>query len=475
MRWYALATVVAVFHAIDARAQTTAGGNAAAPRTLRAVVADVAAVSPAAVVRQPVSGTLTLKDAIQRGIEYNLAAMGLTADVERTRADRGVARSAFLPNLSGDASIMSQRVNLAAMGVAFDEPDFTVPGVVGPFKVLDARVRLTQAVYDRAALDTVRAAEGTMRAAALATDDARNRIVLMVGSAYLEAVAARSRLQLAQAQVATAVAVRQKAEQQQAAGLGTPLDLSRARVDELTAQQHLLSLEAEVAKAKIELARMIGMPPGAEYDVASDLPYAPPPPMTLEAAVAQALARPDIAAAAEQLAAAERSRDAARGGRLPSVLVVADVGASQAMSEPARATYMVAGVVRVPIWQGGRAGARVEQASAAVAQRRAEVDDLKARAESEVRRVYVDLRTADGRVGVARESLTLTRETLAYVQRRHDNGLTEDVELARARESVAAAELEYTGSVLAHNAAKLALARAIGRASGDLAPFLLMP
>jgi len=468
---YVLAIAMAVGPAVDGRAQTLA----AAPRSLRAAVADAAAAAAPAAGPQPLSGTLTLKDAIQRGLEYNLAVMGVTADVERTRADHGAARSAFLPNLSGDASITSQRVNLAAMGVAFDLPDVNVPTVVGPFRVLDARLRLTQTVYDRAALEHVRGTEDTTRAATVAADAARNGIVVMVGSAYLDAAAARARLQLARAKADTAASLARKVEQQQNAGLGTPLDGSRTRVEALAAQQQVAASEAELAKAKIDLARLIGVSPGAEYDLSPDLSYAPAPPMTIEQAVTLALARPDITAAADELTAAERALDSARGGRLPSVVVVADVGASQAMSEPTHATYMVAGVLRVPIWQGGRVAARVGQASADVAERRARVDDLKARAEADVRRVYVDLRAADGRVNVARESLTLMRETLAYVQQRFDNGLAEEVDLARARESVAGAEFEVTNSVLAHAAAKLALARAIGRASGDLAPFLLMP
>jgi outer membrane protein TolC len=269
--------------------------------------------------------------------------------------------------------------------------------------------------------------------------------------------------------------VQDKAEQQLAAGLATPLDVSRARLDVLAARQRLETLQAESAKTKIDLARIIGAPTDAGYEIATDVPYSPAPRLPLDEAVAQALTRPEIRAAAEQLAAAERSRDSTRNGRLPSAVVIADLGASQAMSDPVRATYMVAGVLRVPIWQGGRVEARLEQASATVLQRRAQLDDLKARAEAEVRRADLDVRIADGRVSVARESLSVMRDTLAFVQQQSDIGLGEPVGLARARESAAAAQVEYIASVTAHNAAKLALARAVGRAFADLPRFLLLP
>ncbi len=71
----------------------------------------------------------------------------------------------------------------------------------------------------------------------------------------------------------------------------------------------------------------------------------------------------------------------------------------------------MAGTVRVPIWQGGRAEGDIEQADAALAQRRAELDDLKSSIESEVRNAYLDLQTATSQVDVAqKESATSARK-----------------------------------------------------------------
>jgi outer membrane protein TolC len=154
---------------------------------------------------------------------------------------------------------------------------------------------------------------------------------------------------------------------------------------------------------------------------------------------------------------------------------MADVGASRAMDDPTHATYTVAGVVRVPLWEGGRIEGRVQQAASAVSLRRIQLDDLRAQIEADVRRAYVDIGAADGQVGVARETLQVRRDDLAYAQQQAASGLAESIAVAHAKEAVAAAELDYADSVFAHNLAKLGLARALGRAAGDLAQFLLMP
>src|SRR5262249_56295357 len=80
-------------------------------------------------------------------------------------------------------------------------------------------------------------------------------------------------------------------------------------------------------------------------------------------------------------------------------------------------TYNVVGAVRVPIWLGGRTGAFILQAEAALDQRRAELEDLTLQVEADVRKAFLDLQatTMQGEVAgrnrqVAREALTLTRQ-----------------------------------------------------------------
>jgi outer membrane protein TolC len=57
-------------------------------------------------------------------------------------------------------------------------------------------------------------------------------------------------------------------------------------------------------------------------------------------------------------------------------------------------------------------------------------------------------------------------------RQRFDAGVTDNVEVVQAQESVAGAELDYINSVFAHNLAKLSLARAIGGAAESLGQFL---
>jgi outer membrane protein TolC len=249
--------------------------------------------------------------------------------------------------------------------------------------------------------------------------------------------------------------------------------VNRSRVQMLTQQQRLVSLQNDLAKQKINLARIVGLPPNDRYDIADDVPFAPAPAITLDEALKQAFStRSDLKAAEAQVGAAERARSAARAERLPSLSLSADYGAIGTNPAQAHGTFSVVGSLKFPIWQSGRIEGDIEQADAALAQRQAELEDLRGQVETDIRRAYLDLDAAKSQVEVARENLQVTQENLKLTRQRYDAGVSDNVEVVQSQESVATAELDYINSVFAHNVAKLSLARAAGQATDNLTQFL---
>jgi outer membrane protein TolC len=92
--------------------------------------------------------------------------------------------------------------------------------------------------------------------------------------------------------------------------------------------------------------------------------------------------------------------------------------------------------------------------------------------ESDIREAYLDVQTAANQVEVARRNIKVTEETLELTRQRFEAGVTDSVEVVQAQESATFAKLDLINSVFAHNAAKLNLARAMGRAADNLPKFL---
>jgi outer membrane protein TolC len=425
--------------------------------------------------KMPFSGKLSLREAVARGLEYNLGSVGLTLALRQSHGQTLVARSALMPNVSGSLTENVQQIDLRAYGFRISSPipGFGFPSVVGPFNYFDLRARLTQTVADLTELNNYRSARETLHANEFFAQDSKDLVVLAVGGAYLQVIAASARVESAKAQLETANALYQQTAQQRSVGLLAQIDVNKSQVQMLTEKQRLASLQNDLAKQKINLARLTGLPPNDRYELSDDVPFAAAPVADEEDAVAQALMqRPDIKAAQAQIRAAERSLAAARAERLPSLSVNADYGVIGDTLSQSHGTFSTAASLRIPIWQGGRTEGDIEQANAAVAQRRAELEDLRSRVESEVRNAFLDLQTATSQVEVSRQNLDVTRETLMLTRQRFDAGITDSVEVSQAQSSVASAELDYINSVFAHNVAKLSLARAAGGSVETLPRYL---
>ena len=423
--------------------------------------------------KSPFSGKLSLHEAIERGLAYNLGGVGLAQATRQAQGQARAVRSVLLPNLNGTLSETVEQVDLAASGVRVRSSLFAFPTIVGPFNFFDLRARLSQTVVDLTALNNYRSATETSRASQLSLRDARDLVVLGVGGAYLQTIAAAARVDSAQAQLETAKALFEQTSQQRQAGVAAQVDVDRSEVQVLTQRQRLASLQNDLAKQKINLARMTGLPPNDQYSLSDTIPFAPQPEISVDSAIEQAAnRRADLKAAEIQVGAAQRTVAAARGERLPSLALNADYGVIGVNPAQSHGTFSVTGTLRIPLWQGGRAAGDIEQAEATLSQRQAELEDQRDEIEGDVRKAYLDLQAAATQVEVSQRNIQVAKETLELTRQRFEAGVSDNVQVVQAQESVSSAELDYINSVFAHNLAKLSLARAMGSATESL-PLLL--
>lgn len=420
--------------------------------------------------------TLTLGDAVKRGLEANLGTISANDAVRAARAQRIQALSEMLPNIAVNASETVTQVNLAAYGFTLNLPpgfNFSIPSVVGPFSYSQLQGTFGLSVFDLVRHRNYQASKEYERASVLAARDTRELVVLAVTGAYLQTVTTAARVDSQRAQVANAAAVHHQAEVRKAAGTNARIDVMRTLVEQQTQQQRLTSLQSDLKKQKLALARLIGLPLDREIRLSQPLnPGSATVPDT-EATVRLAMEkRADLQAAAAQVRVAERALSAAHAERLPSVSVNGDYGALGPNPTSAHGVFAVTAGVNVPIWQGGRIKGDIQQAEATLHQRQAELADERGRVEQEVRTALIELETALGQVKVADSNRGYARETLRESTDRFNLGVANTVEVVQAQEQVAAAESDYIASLFSLNLARITLARAVGEAEARLPELL---
>ncbi|MGA2426955.1 MAG: TolC family protein [Candidatus Acidiferrum sp.] len=414
--------------------------------------------------------SLSLEDAVARGLRQNLGGL-LSADgVSGARGERWRALSTLLPNLTTATSFGVRQNDLKAIiGI-------TVPGhpaVIGPFGVFDTRASLDQSVFNWESIERARSSAAQVKSAQYSYKNARELIVLVVVSNYLLVIADQSQVQSALAQRDTAKALLDQTTDQKKAGLAAAVDVLRSDVELQAREQRLIVARNSLAKQKLVLARAIGLPAGQTFDTTTEVAYRPLTTSTLDEALQQAYAaRADYKSEIEQVRSAELQKKAASAERYPTLSTVADYGAIGTNAASNHGTVDAAAELRLPIFQGGRVHGDSLVADSFLASAKQRLEDLRASIDQDVRDAFLDLQDTAQEVSVEKNAVRLATETLQQSRDRFASGVTDTIEVVQAQESLADANDAYIASLYRYNTAKISLARAMGVSESNYALYL---
>jgi outer membrane protein TolC len=410
--------------------------------------------------------TLSYEQAVKLAIDNNLATLRAHERRNEARGQQEQARAPLLPNISGEAYQANLTQNLVALGF---QPG-TFPGFnktfLGPFKNFDARLYLSQRVFDLSAIRNYQAGKTGVRVAELQEALAREQVASRTGISYLEALRADRAVVAAQANVELAQALLQLAQDQRNAGVATGVDVTRAQTRLAEQQVALAQAQTDSEQARLNLQRLIGLPLGSPLTLTDQLRFVEDPSPSVDTAVAQAAHdRREIQVAEEESRAAQLEAQAARAEHLPSLEVVGNYGSSGITpSSFDLPTRRVAVQLNVPIFNGGLTRGRVTAAASRQRQTELTLADVRGQVEEDVRLALTTLRTAAVQVRAAEESVTLAQRELEMSRDRFRAGVADNLEVITAQVSLANARFAQVNALAQHNAARLNLAAALGRA-----------
>jgi len=313
---------------------------------------------------------LSLDDAIARGLTRNLQ-IELDTETERTVHGEILAvGNSLLPSLRATAYTNAEEIDLAALGfkpsslAAFGFAPGAIKTIV-KVDTTDAQLSLDQPLFNLPDYYLYRAAQKAADVASLNLLNTRGAVVLAVGTQYLAALADQAQIANAQALEQADQEVLRQATLSHDAGVGTNLDVLRARVQLQTQQQALVQAENTFAKDKIALNRLIGLPAGQELTFTDTVPYAELAQLPLDQAKALAYQRrKDLLTLEAQLEVAERASKAVKYERIPSVAFSGYYGVLGETHGLYHGVFAAQGILRIPIFEEGRFRGESEVATA---------------------------------------------------------------------------------------------------------------
>ncbi|GAC1423574.1 MAG: hypothetical protein NVSMB62_20040 [Acidobacteriaceae bacterium] len=411
---------------------------------------------------------LSIDEAVARGVRLNLQ-MQLATETERTvRAQILAVENNLLPNIKATAYTNTLELNLAAMG--FEPSSLAGLGFpAGAFHQIvkvdttGAQVSLDQPLFNMPDIYLWNAARKSAQVAELAVLNTRGGVIDSVAVQYLAALADQAQIANAQALVAADQEVLRQANLFKDSGVGTNLDVLRARVQLQTEEQTLVRAENTFAKDKIALNRLIGLPAGQEITLTDTVPYAEFAVMPLEQAKSVAYQRrKDLLALQSQMEVAERVRKATRAEHLPQLAFSGFYGVLGETRGLYHGVFSAEGVLKIPILEEGRFRGENEVAAAQILGLHHQINALKVTIEQQIRASMLDVESAAQLVKVAQSNVELATQALSDTRDRFTAGAADNLPVIQAQASLAAAQSRLISTQFQYNNAKLQLARNSG-------------
>src|SRR5205823_5179297 len=372
------------------------------------------------------------------------------------------ARAALLPSVSVGGFWLNRSFNSRSIGISFPG----IPELIGPFNNYDARFSATQTLFDWSSVRRVSAAGAQADGSRAERGVTVEGSVLTAAVAYVRAVRAQAVVAARQADSAIAAELVGLAEAQRAAGVSPAIDVTRARAQLATAQGLLLVAQNQLDRGRIDVTRALGLDPATPLTLTDSLAPslgAADVPVQRDSSIAAALAnRPDLRAEQARAAAARQTGSAIRAERLPRLEVAGDYGVNGNTVPTAIATRDVTLQVSVPILDGFRREARLDEQNAVVRESQVREADLRRQIAAEVDAALLDSASAEAYQAVAREQLRLAESELSQSRERFKAGVAGNIDVITAQAGLIRARDTEIDARFAAAAARISLARAAG-------------
>jgi NodT family efflux transporter outer membrane factor (OMF) lipoprotein len=416
----------------------------------------------------------------QRAAAQNLDVVTATIRVSEARSNAGVAASAFFPTVSGGVDAFdvkpSNKLGLASL-TGSAGPASSGSGNVDPLQIyqygFDASWTLD--IWGKVRR-SVEAGNANLQASEIDRRGVLTQIIAEVARDYVQLRNAQALLRIAQDNVKTAQNLLNLTQQRATAGLTNELDVAQEQAQLETTEATIPQARQQVAAQINALSLLLGEGPRALQAELETPEAVPPTPAAIPIGLPSELLRrrPDIMEAEANLHAATANIGVAIGAFLPTfnLLGMFDIqsGTTQDLFSTAARTYILGGMVSVPIFQGGKLVETLHLRRAQQHEAMVTYDKTVLQAFSDVDNALTAYDEEQQRRSELRKSVAANEKALGLAQQRYTEGIATYLDVLTAQQNVLTTQSSYENSTAAVSTNLVALYLALGGGWEDTFP-----
>jgi outer membrane protein len=386
----------------------------------------------------------TLAELIDLAQQHNPETRVAWAEAKARAASLGIARSALYPTVAAVALAATIR-DAALLGPHFDRQTL---GVFEP--ILHVEYLLFDFGGRGGAIDIAKA---NLLASDLAFNDTHRKIIFQAASAYYRLLNARGQREAAEVSLKNAQTVEDDAQNRLANGLATKPDVLEATAARTQSDFDLQAAVGAEDIARGDVATVIGLPPGTEFQVQGIGELSTPDGMadSIDAEMDRALKqRPELLQQVARIRAADASAKQARSTYFPTLSFSGDGGLARAYGQQdllpgsyaQGETWNVSLELKWTLFDGARREHELALAHAEKKEAQANIDALRDQIADEVWAAYSNMKTALRQEQAAAALLAASDQSYEAARESYSYGVRNLLDVVSAQRALAQARSE---------------------------------
>jgi NodT family efflux transporter outer membrane factor (OMF) lipoprotein len=419
-----------------------------------------------------------LDSLIQRAIQQNLDVKTATIRLSEARSNAGVTASAFFPSVNGNATAAD--VKLSDKGGSLFGSSSSGSGGSSDISPVSIYQYGFDATWTLDVFGKVRRQVEAGNAAIQASEiDRRGVLIQMMAEVardYVQLRNAQMQLQIADDNVHTAQRLLNLTRQRATAGLTDQLDVAQEQAQLTTTEATVPQAQQQVARYINALSMLLGEAPRSLQSELDTPEAVPPTPTAIPVGLPSELLRrrPDIMEAEANLHQATANIGVAVASFFPSFNLLGMFGiqssATQDLFTTAARTYILGGMVQVPIFQGGKLVEQLHLSRERQKEAMVAYDKTVLQAFEDVDNALTDYDKEQQRRVLLQSAVAANQHAFALAQDRYTQGIATYIDVLNAQENVLTSQRQLQDSTAAVSTDLVSLYLALGGGWEDTFP-----
>ncbi len=408
---------------------------------------------------QQASIHLSLPDALKLARRQNVSVIVAQERIKQAIAQIGESRSNLLPQLKASASESRQTRDLRSSGIAF-------PGtgpLIGPFNSFDARLKLTQTLFDFSAMERLNTAASNRQLSVAEYNRTQQDVLAFVAILYIQAQRAEENLRVVRFFVKKDLQQLTIDQSRLRCGLGSELEVKQAKANYQESLLRWHSSVKETLDRRLDLLAALGLD-NRQRIIFKKYQNVYESTLLSQQKIEEILKdHPDMIAALKQKEASVRNLGAEKKELLPKISVFGDYGPNGVDPKTQSETYTLGVQASIPIWEGGLRGNRIKEAESQAKQAEATVNDTKRKTENKILSSIEAIKQAKSTVQYSYAQLELLSQEMKVSSQRFKLGTASQQDLLNAQAQWILAKDSHREAIATNQIAEINLVHALGQ------------